>query len=287
MGAGGGSALEEIKVFYTDLDGTMVGPGGCFFRDDRRALTLAPARALRALLAAGVALVLVSGRSREQLTEAVRLFGADGYIGELGAVIAWDGGRAATLLRGQTPAELTGPIAAQLHRLGVVSALLDRYRGRLEYHSPWHVGHESDVMLRGLVVAAEVESFLADRGFGWLRVHDNGVLRAHRGETLEPASLPPHIYHLLPAGLSKGAAVRADLTRRGLRPAEAVAAGDSLSDLSMAPEVSRMFLIGGRPGAAGGAANVTVTSATVGPGWVRAARYAARRGPGSGVAALA
>jgi hypothetical protein len=273
--------LGKIRIFYTDLDGTMVGPGGCFFRDGQRALTLAPARALVALLDAGITLVLVSGRTGEQLLEATRVFGADGYIGELGAVIGWDAGRQSQVLRGAQPADLPGPAGPQAHRLGVVEGLLERYRGRLEYHSPWHIGHEADVMLRGLVDPAEVDAHLAASGFGWLRLHDNGVLVHHPGETLDAGSLPPHVYHLLPAGLSKGAAVAADLARRGLDPAEAVAAGDSSSDLSMAPQVGRMFLVGGRVAVPAGLGNVTVTDPAVGSGWVRAARYAARRGPGA------
>ena len=38
--------LLPVKVIYTDLDGTMVGPMGCFFRDRESNLTLRPAKAL-------------------------------------------------------------------------------------------------------------------------------------------------------------------------------------------------------------------------------------------------
>jgi hydroxymethylpyrimidine pyrophosphatase-like HAD family hydrolase len=70
-----------LKVLYTDLDGTMVGPYGNFFAADDRTPTLAPATALLELHRAGVALVLVSGRTRLQLQEAALIFGADWSAG--------------------------------------------------------------------------------------------------------------------------------------------------------------------------------------------------------------
>jgi hydroxymethylpyrimidine pyrophosphatase-like HAD family hydrolase len=65
---------------YSDLDGTMVGPGGCFVRDSAGTLTMEPTRALIELLDAGIELVLVSGRTRAQLQEDRRIFGAEGFI---------------------------------------------------------------------------------------------------------------------------------------------------------------------------------------------------------------
>ena len=46
----------------------------------------------------------------------------------------------------------------------------------------------------------------------------------------------------MPRGISKGAAVAWDLRRRGLGPADAVAIGDSVSDLEMAPAVGRLWI---------------------------------------------
>lgn len=269
-----------VRVVYSDLDGTMVGPGGSFFRTEDAALTLEPARALVELHGAGIALVLVSGRTRPQLLEAGRVFGADGFIAELGAVIGWDGGRRCEVLPGEMPPAYEGTPVEVMDSLGVVTRLLDRYAGRLEYHSPWHLGHEVDVMLRGRVDVAEAESWLADEGLGWLRLRDNGVLPARRSTSLDPAAVPAHVYHLMPAGVSKGRAVAHDLVRRGLGPVDALAIGDSASDLDMAAYVGSLWLTAngarhehmrellGVPG------NVRVAAGAVGLGWAQAVRSA-------------
>lgn len=273
--------MTATRIVYTDLDGTMVGPRGCFFRAHDRSLTLEPARALVDLHRAGIPLVLVSGRTRPQLIEACGIFGADGYIGELGAVLGWNGAHNHEVLRGAMPASYEGRTPVEvLETLGVVDALFAEWPGMLEWHTPWHAGHEADAMLRGLVDVATVDKWLAANGLDWLRLRDNGVLPDTPTETLRPEAAPAHVYHLVPDGLSKGLAVARDLERRGLRPGDAIAIGDSASDLEMAPFVRQLWLV------ANGAThphmaplvrahhNVRVADEQVGLGWTQAVRSA-------------
>ena len=96
------------RIVYTDLDGTMVGPRGSFWHTADRELTAGPADALLRLHRSGVALVLVSGRTFEQVVEAARIFAADGAIAELGSVVSWDGGRGVHRLTGGLPDEYAG-----------------------------------------------------------------------------------------------------------------------------------------------------------------------------------
>ena len=231
-----------VSVVYTDLDGTMVGPHGNFFAAADHAPTLTPARALLELHRAGVALVLVSGRTRAQLVEAGLIFGADGFVAELGAVVGWNGGRSAEVLPGAMPAAYEGRAPLEvMTTAGLPDALFARWPDRLQWHAPWHAGHEADAMLRGRVDVAEVDAWLAAEGWDWLRLRDNGVLPERERPGLLPG--PTHVYHLMPDGLSKGAAVGWDLRRRGLSAADAVAIGDSAEDLGMAASVGRMWLV--------------------------------------------
>jgi hypothetical protein len=261
-----------VQAIYSDLDGTMVGPRGCFLRSEDRAVTLEPARALAELLTAGVALVLVSGRTQAQLLEAGAIFGADGYIAELGAVVGWNRGRSRQTLRGALPAGYDA-IPETL-----VEAMLAKYSGRLEFHAPWHLGHELDVMLRGQVDSAAVNAWFAQQGWGWLRLHDNGLLAPRPTPGIAVSEL--HVYHLLPDGIDKGRAVAFDLERRGLRAGEAIAIGDSASDLAMAPHVGRFHLVGNGARSAPvralaeAAGNVVLEPDALGIGWASAVRAA-------------
>jgi phosphoglycolate phosphatase len=277
------AALRPVSLVYSDLDGTMVGPHGCFFATSDGTPTLEPAEALVDLHRAGLTLVLVSGRTRPQLEEACRLVGADGYVGELGAVAGWDRARQSRVLHGAMPASYAGTPARVMQETGLAARLLARYADRLALHAPWHEGHEADLMVRGRVDVAEVEAWLATVGFGWLRLRDNGVLPA---SAVPGTPGPVHVYHLMPDGLSKGLGVEADLRRRGLAPADAVAVGDSASDLTMAPYVRRFFLVANGADAPDTVAaarahdNVTVCAGSHGHGWVEAVRWALARAPG-------
>jgi hydroxymethylpyrimidine pyrophosphatase-like HAD family hydrolase len=96
--------------------------------------------------------------------------------------------------------------------------------------------------------------------------------------TLDDDPLPPRVYHLMPRGISKGAAIAWDLERRGLSPADAVAIGDSVSDLEMAPAVGHLWItangaaVDGMTGLLDAVPNVSVTDGAMGEGWAQAVR---------------
>ena len=257
-------------IVYSDLDGTMLGPGGSLLRANDRSWTLEPAKALISLHSQGIPLVLVSGRTRAQLVEAAALTAADGFIAEMGALLSWDHGRQTEVLSGAAPPPL---IRAPDD---LVEELLTEFKGRLDVYDPWHEGHEVDILMRGRIDPTIVEEWLEARGAGWLRLRDNGVLpEAAAGGNLAGHG-PVHVFHLMPDGISKGLGVKRDLERRGLDPSTAIAVGDSASDLTMAPHVGRFFLV------ANGAAhphmapliaehsNITVTQGKNGAGFVEA-----------------
>jgi hypothetical protein len=269
----------SARIVYTDLDGTMVGPRGSFWTTAAGELTADPATALLDLHRAGIPLVLVSGRTHPQVVEAARIFAADGGIAELGALVSWNSGREVQLLPGELPARFAGrtPISV-MTELGIVERLFAEHPGRLEWHEPWHADHTSDALLRGRVDPLAVDAWLAAQGAGWLTIKDNGAIPASSRMTLTPDALPPRVYHLMPRGISKGAAIAWDLRRRGLAPEDAVAIGDSVSDLDMAPAVGRLWItangaaVDGMAGLLAAVPNASVTGAPMGEGWAEAVR---------------
>ncbi|HSZ15156.1 MAG TPA: hypothetical protein VK790_14055 [Solirubrobacteraceae bacterium] len=247
------------RCLYLDLDSTLLGRGASMLHDGDGNVTIDGVRAVQACLRADVEVVLMSGRRRAQVMEDARLLGQSSYIYEAGACVVLDtpsgaqgtpSGAQGTPFGAQAgeehwltgelvPGELT--IAEQIERSGAPELLLERYRGRLEYHAPWHLDREVSHLFRGLVDAVEVDRVLVEHGHENLRLVDNGVVN-RRSEAL--AELP-HVrgYHLVPAGASKAAAVALHRRARGYARAETFAVGDSREDLACAEQVDTMWLV--------------------------------------------
>ncbi len=227
-----------MRCLYLDLDGTLLGRGASLLHDGEGAVTLDGARAIQACLRAEVEIVLMSGRRRMQVHEDARLLGQASFIFEAGACLVLDGEE--HWLTGELmPGELT--IAQQIERSGAPALLLERYRGRLEYHDPWHVDREVSHLFRGLVDAFEVDELLAEQGHADLRLVDNGVVHRRSAALAEL----PHVrgYHLVPAGASKAGAVALHSRARGYTAEETFAVGDSREDLACAEHVGSFWLV--------------------------------------------
>ena len=278
--ADAGPLLDRLApaLLFSDVDGTLVGRDGALLADLEGRPTLAAAEALVAAARAGLEVVLVSGRTGEQLMETSRLVGTRDAIGELGTILVR--GRDIEVLWGEAPRDLGATPAAALERSGALAALLDGFAGRLEPHSPWHLGRRGTALLRGQVDAAEADALLAARGLGWARLLDNGRLRGAYPH-LGPGAT--HAYHLLPGGVSKAGTAAAYLAGRGLLPAQAAAIGDGPADLELAGVVGAMFLVANGAWAAEAAPAgqpVVVTPSAAGEGWAEAVAALLARMPG-------
>jgi phosphoglycolate phosphatase len=219
-----------IRCVYTDLDGTLLGRGASLFRTAEGDFTLLAARALEACHRAGVEVVIKSGRRRAQVMEDARLLGQSSYIFEVGSAIVIDG--ETTFLTGDFRPRDGNSVHDQIAATGAPELLLGRYDGRLEYHAPFHLGREVSHVFRGSVDAREANELLAAEGHSELRLVDNGEIA--------PGT---HTFHLIPAGVSKAAAVAAHMRARGYAREECIAVGDSREDLDVARVVGRLFLV--------------------------------------------
>jgi len=226
-----------LRCVYTDLDGTMLGAGASLLRDAEGNFSTLAIRALEACHRAGAEVVIKSGRRRAQVQEDARLIGQPSYIYEMGAGIV-DAGEEVFLT---APFEPDGDesVHDQIERAGAPRLLLETFPGRLEYHSPWHEHRRFSHLFRGNVPLEEVGELFAERDWA-LRLVDNGITR-RRSEQLDVDEV--HVYHLIPAAAGKGRAVAIHMQRRGLRPEETIAIGDSRGDLEVADVVGRFFLV--------------------------------------------
>jgi len=276
--ADAGPLLDRLRpaLLFSDVDGTLVGRDGSLLADLDGRPTLAAAQALVAAHRAGLEVVLVSGRTAEQLRETGRLLGTRDAVAELGTVLVR--GRQVELVWGSAPRELGACPAEALERSGAVAALLEGFAGRIEPHTPWHLGRKGTFLLRGQVDPAAADRLLAGRGLDWARLLDNGRLRGAYPH-LGPG--PTHAYHLLPAGVSKAGTAAAYLAGRGLDATSAAAIGDSPADLELATVAGAMFLVanGAWSAATAPATPVILTPSPAGQGWAEAVSALLERVP--------
>lgn len=229
-----------MRCLYADLDGTLLGPGGSLLRGVDGRFSALGVRALEACWRVGVEVVLYSGRKQSSVSEASRLIGSSAYIFELGCGVVIDG-ELEWLTDGVVPSEAEGTIYEQIEASGAPVLLLERFAGRLEYHTPWSLGREVSHLFRGDVDLEEVRLLLDHSGCGWLRLVDNGIVREHAEQM--PGLPVVHAYHLVPAGASKGRAVARHMQTRGYTPADCIAVGDSREDVEAAPVVGAFWLV--------------------------------------------
>lgn len=262
--------LEAVRVIYTDIDGTMVGPLGCFFRDSGYELTLRPAKALMGALARNVDVMLVSGRHKAQLRESARLLGIMNYVAELGTELVYNLGTEVIMNIGDV--ELTcGSLYETILETGIVELLLRTYPGRIEMHTPWSDERDCTPLLRGLVDLAGVEKLLRDNGLGRFELLDNGVI-PRKSPTLDVPET--RAYHLVPRGVSKDQAVLRDQEHRDIPRQCTVAIGDADADMPFADVTGAFFMVrnglNNNPHLAErieSADNIFVTEGEMGLGW--------------------
>lgn len=260
-----------LACVYTDLDGTLLGPGGVLFRDAEGGFSMAQARALEACHRAGVEVVIMSGRREPQVAEAARLMGQSSYIYEAGCAFSVE--RETTLLTGDPQPSEEGTIYEQIEARGLPRMLFDHFPGHLEYHAPWHHGRVLSHLFRGKVDVAEANALLEANGGGDLRLLDNGAI----GTPMAAIDGPTHAYHLVPKMVSKANAVAAHARVRGHAPQDCIAVGDSVEDLEVAAAVGRFFVVANGPERDPGLRsqlarweNATVTEGRMGDGFYEA-----------------
>jgi hydroxymethylpyrimidine pyrophosphatase-like HAD family hydrolase len=273
-GAGPAATVPPLVV-YTDLDGTLLGPGASLFASAEGGVTLQAAEAVAALREAAVDLVPISGRTEAQVREVARLIGAPGYVAELGGIVR-AGDRT---YRDHGPAPGPGTPVQAMARSGAAGLLLETFAGRLEPHAPWAFeGRECTMLFRGHVPLEGARSTLERAGLHWLDLHDNGVIRRSFPQ-LEVKEV--HAYHLAPRGVDKASGVRQHGEALGIGRERRAAVGDSPSDAAVAGEVAAVYLVAqSAPGLETSAlpANVRLTEASYGDGFAEAVRTLLGRG---------
>ncbi len=222
------------------MDGTLLGPDASLLTGADGSFSSRGVRALEACARAAVEVVIYSGRRQGSVFEGARLIGSSAYIFELGCGLVVDG-ELEWLTDGLVPDQAAGSIHDQIEASGAPALLLERFAGQIEYHTPWSVGREVSHLFRGDVDLEEVATVLEAAGLGWLRLVDNGVIRAASEQM--PGLPVIRAYHLIPAGASKARGVARHMQARGYAREDCIAAGDSREDMETASVVETFWLM--------------------------------------------
>jgi hydroxymethylpyrimidine pyrophosphatase-like HAD family hydrolase len=229
-----------MRCLYVDLDGTLLGPNASLLTGVGGRFSLLGARALEACARSGAEVVIYSGRRQSSVFEAARMIGSSAFIFELGCGLVLDG-ELEWLTDGVVPSAEAGSIHDQIAASGAPALLLEHFGGQLEYHTPWSFHRDVSHLFRGDVDLQQANTLLSDGGLGWLRLVDNGVVRAASEQMPE---LPVvRAYHLIPAGSSKARGVAAHMQARGYAREECIAVGDSREDMDTASVVATFWLV--------------------------------------------
>lgn len=237
-------ALAPITHVYTDLDGTLLAPGGTLLTTHHGKPSGALAKALVRLKREGIELITVTGRDAASCTEIMRLTNFNQFIGEMGCVVQYGYGAQAQkkFLLGEWTTEhfdqdydqardITPH--AMILKSGAVDTLLARFKGKLEVHELKGSAREVTFVMRGSVDTSpggEVEQVLRQIELP-LQLLDNGVIHPKEHGLLDVDEV--HVYHLMPRGAGKGKAIALDMAAKGLTPQQTISLGDAEGDIAM------------------------------------------------------
>ncbi|MCR5846034.1 MAG: HAD hydrolase family protein [bacterium] len=227
-------ALSKIKVIYTDLDGTLFAPGGRLLVDYSGKPSFATAEAIVKLQQIGIRIVIITGRSRNQGNEIIKILNADCFIGEMGTTKQKDQNRPHEIVYDTGDYEWDSERFATPHDAieasGAIDALLERYPGKIEPNLPWSLGRDVTVSLRGCIDMEDARTFLKERGFA-LDILDNGAMTNVKHTLVDCETV--NGFHIVPANTSKALGVMRDMAQHGYSPDEVVSIGDGYSDVMM------------------------------------------------------
>jgi HAD superfamily hydrolase (TIGR01484 family) len=248
------AALARITHIYTDLDGTLLAPGGRLLTNHRGRPSISAAKCLTRLVETGTEITIVTGRDVASSIEIMRLANLRQVIAEMGCITQTGYGAVVEkrYYLGEWSAEHFDQDYNQVaditpHEMiaksQALAALLAHFKGRLEVQELKGSHREVTFTLRGDVDTApggEVERLLAGYDLP-LQLLDNGIIHPRNHGLLEVEDI--HVYHLMPRGTGKGEAVAADMAEKGLVPEQVLAIGDSEGDLGMGRAVGVFVLV--------------------------------------------
>lgn len=237
--------MSKIKIIFLDADRTITGKHGSILHDNDGNLSLNGPKLLFELKKRGVNPVLLSSRNKNQLFELSRLLGQIDFIGEMGRIVGFFGGKKIKVV--SLVPEKENPF--KLYKKGAFSDLFENFKGLLELHEPWWKNSRYTLMLRGCLtykknkfLLEKVNYYLKEKQLDFLRLLDNGKTERSNGLICQQK----RIFHIVHQRLSKLSGAIKYLNLKKIKREEAIlaAAGDAPADLELLDIVDAFFYAG-------------------------------------------
>ncbi|NQT66294.1 MAG: HAD family phosphatase [Actinobacteria bacterium] len=232
--------LKDLKVIYTDLDGTLFNDRGCIIKDEKGGYYFEAVELLPEIARKNWDVVLVSGRNKFQLGYNAQIIGLKNYIAELGSELVYNLGKEvyATFDRQKIKYDLT---YEGKDLIKIIELFKKNFPDKIESKMEWSRHRSHTVLFFGEINLNFANKLLKKEGYGELVMVDNGLSSlVELGLDIERL----HIYNLMPEGVNKANGIKLDKKIRNFDINNCIALGDSLEDLKMAGEVKYFFLMG-------------------------------------------
>jgi len=231
--------ISDLKVIYSDLDGTLFNDQGSIIRDARDQYYFDALNLLEKINEKGWDLVLASGRTKDQLRYNAPMINVKNYISELGAELVYDVGENVHMTF-ENSKENFDIIDEGKDLIRITELLMTEFPEKIETKMEWSWNRSSTAVFFGEIDLNKANKLLETEGYGNLVLVDNGFSNLVELR-LKVDRL--YIYNLVPMGVTKASGLKLDKKLRGFRNENCIALGDSLEDLKMAAEVKYFFLM--------------------------------------------
>jgi HAD superfamily hydrolase (TIGR01484 family) len=231
--------LKNLKVIYTDLDGTLFNDQGCIIKDFEGNFYFEVVKLFERIEKRGWDVVLVSGRNKLQLRYNSMLVGVKNYITELGSELVHNLGESTyvTFDDKKYNYEIT---KCGKDLLNIIKILKEAFPNKIDSNLEWSIDRTFNALFFGEVDLKKANRILRDAGYEGLVLVDNGFSKLVN-LNLDVKHL--RIYNLMPRGVDKSSAIKLDRKLRNFKDENCIALGDSAEDLKMASAVKYFFLM--------------------------------------------
>lgn len=231
--------ITDVKVVYTDLDGTLLNDKGCLIKDSEDRYFFDAVKQLKNLAEKNIDVVMVSGRNKLQLKYNAQMMNLKNYIAELGSELIYDLGKEIYITYDKSKQKYN--FAALGPDLEAVAGLLKKeFPSRIECKADWNRNRSTNVLFLGEIDLERANKILEENGYIDSVIINNGPTSMY---SMDLDVNKVYFYNLMPKGVNKSIGVKLDRKIRHLDKKNCIALGDSIEDLKIAGEVMYFFLM--------------------------------------------